>query len=45
MNEEIRKQEIREKELETVSGGYEFSDIPMPGWEEGVTPVGAITEA
>ena len=43
MGEEIRKNEISENDLESVSGGHEISD--MPGWQEGITPVGSITEA
>lgn len=42
MNEEIRRNEISDDELESVSGGLAVSAEPMPGWEEGVTPAGAI---
>lgn len=41
MNEEIRNNEINEEELEKVSGGTEIHELPE-GWEEGITPAGAI---
>jgi len=43
MTEEIRKNELCEDELEIISGGCEIDE--MPGWQEGITPVGAIVEA
>ena len=42
MNEEIRKNEISDDELESVSGGLAVYAEPMPGWQEGETAAGAI---
>jgi len=42
MNEEIRKNEISDDELESVSGGLAVYAEPMPGWREGETTAGAI---
>ena len=35
-------EEIRDEELENVSGGYDFYNVPLEGWEEGITHAGAI---
>lgn len=41
MSEEIRNNEISEKEMEKVSGGTEIHELPE-GWQEGITLTGAI---
>lgn len=41
--EDNRKFELNEEQLDSVAGGQEISE--MPDWQEGNTPVGAITEA
>ena len=41
---EASAQAISDDELDTVSGGYEISEMP-DDWQEGINPVGAITEA
>ena len=41
---EVNALPIPDEELDAVAGGQEISEMP-DDWQEGITPVGAITEA
>ena len=41
---EVNALPIPDEELDAVAGGQEIGEMP-DDWQEGITPVGAITEA
>ena len=41
---EVNTLPISDEELDAVAGGQEISEMP-DDWQEGITPIGAITEA
>ena len=41
---EVNSLPISDEDLDAVAGGQEIIEMP-DGWQEGITPIGAITEA